>query len=970
MLKDSASPMASTLAFTPYHSQYLAHRITLAGVSEDAFAKSLSTARVDMNPHQVDAALFALGSPLSKGVILADEVGLGKTIEASLVIAQRWAERRRRVLLIVPASLRKQWTQELWDKFALPSLILEGKSYRERLKAGNARPFEATDQVVVTSYEFAAMKADEVRLVSWDLVVFDEAHRLRNVYRKGASQRAKRLRESLIEPFKVLLTATPLQNNIMELFGLVSMIDDHVFGDEASFRTLYGGSRPDPAHLMLLRKRLETICRRTLRKTVQEAGHISYTKRLPTTFKFDPTPEEIKLYELVSEFLQRSDTVYLGGKPNALVTMSLRKILGSSSYAIGETLNRIADRLQSLEAITTDVIADDLDTLDETAEEWNADDEIEGGSAEASGPAPVSAAQITAEVLELQSFRDLARSIRKNAKGERLASELPALLDTVVNEKGGKRKVVIFTESVRTQTYLADLLSERGFEGQIARLNGSNSDPGSAAIYADWLARHRGTDKVSGSKTADMKAAIVEAFRDEKTILIATESGAEGINLQFCSLLVNYDLPWNPQRVEQRIGRCHRYGQKIDVTVVNFLNTKNRAEERIFELLNEKFGLFEGVFGASDEVLGIIESGVDFEKRVHQIVQTARTAEQIEFDFDALTESLKPQIDAEMRDARERLLASVDQNVVQRLRSRRDDIRRVLTEFEKRLQVLARVELPDAEFSEHTDGSPCFKLEGETWTTGWPLAEEMDWHFFRLGDGTLADKLVRQAKERTLPVQTVAFDYDAYRRDGGGRMADIEAYRGHTGWVSVSKLALNSAGRTVEHMIVAAKADDGRTLHDEIIDRLFELPARSGNGAGAPPMAELGALQTTLKDQQLAAAESENSRWLGEEQDKLERYADDLENAADETIKRLTKEVKDRRKAMRTVAILTAQDKIDEARAIKKIEGQIDDLKFETYQRKKAIRREVEDMLDTLQANLALKPSLEPIFTLRWSLNG
>lgn len=970
MLNDSGPPTASTLAFTPYHSQYLAHRLTLSGVSEDAFAKSLSTARVDMNPHQVDAALFALGSPLSKGVILADEVGLGKTIEASLVIAQRWAERKRRVLLVVPASLRKQWTQELWDKFALPSLILEGKSYRERRKAGHSRPFEADGHVVVTSYEFAAMKADDVRLVSWDLVVFDEAHRLRNVYLKGASQRAKRLRESLVQPFKVLLTATPLQNNIMELFGLVSMIDDHVFGDEESFRTLYGGSRPDPAHLMLLRKRLETICRRTLRKTVQEAGHISYTKRLPTTFKFDPTPEEVTLYEKVSEFLQRPDTVYLGGKPNALVTMSLRKILGSSSYAIGETLNRIAARLQSMEAITTEAIAYDLDTLDETAEEWNAEDEIEGGSAEVSGPAPFTAAQIAAEVLELESFRDLARSIQKTAKGERLASELPALLDKVVNEKHGNRKVVIFTESVRTQTYLADLLGECGFKGQVARLNGANNDPGSAAIYADWLARHRGSDKVSGSKTADMKAAIVEAFRDEKTILIATESGAEGINLQFCSLLVNYDLPWNPQRVEQRIGRCHRYGQKIDVTVVNFLNTKNRAEERIFELLEEKFGLFEGVFGASDEVLGIIESGVDFEKRVHQIMQTARTAEQIEFEFDKLTESLKPQIDAEVRDARERLLASVDQNVVQRLRSRQEDIRRVLTAFEKRLNVLAQAELPDAEFSDHTDGSPCFKHYGETWTTGWPLADEMGWQFFRLGDDTLADTLVRQAKARTLPVQAVAFDYDAYRRNGGGRMADIEGYLGHAGWVSVGKLALNSAGRTVEHLIVAATTDDGRPLPEEVIDRLFELPGRSANGAGAPPMAELDSLQATLKDQQLAAAEAENSRWLGEEQDKLDRYADDLDNAADETIKRMTKEVKDRRKAMRTGAALTAQEKIEEARAIKKVEGQIDDLRFETYQRKRAIRKEVEDMLDAVQANLALMPTLEPIFTLRWSLNG
>ena len=177
MLEDIAPSSADALAFTPYHSQYLAHRITLAGVSEDAFAKSLSTAKVDMNTHQVDAALFALGSPLSKGVILADEVGLRKTIEASLVIAQRWAERKRRVLLIVPASLRKHWTQELWEKFALPSLILEGKTYREHLRAGHPRPFEADGHIGVTSYEFAAVKADEVRMISWNLVVFDEAHR-------------------------------------------------------------------------------------------------------------------------------------------------------------------------------------------------------------------------------------------------------------------------------------------------------------------------------------------------------------------------------------------------------------------------------------------------------------------------------------------------------------------------------------------------------------------------------------------------------------------------------------------------------------------------------------------------------------------------------------------------------------------------------------------------------------------------
>jgi len=129
---------------------------------------------------------------------------------------------------------------------------------------------------------------------------------------------------------------------------------------------------------------------------------------------------------------------------------------------------------------------------------------------------------------------------------------------------------------------------------------------------------------------------LVEYFRDEAVIMIATEAGAEGINLQFCSLVVNYDLPWNPQRIEQRIGRCHRYGQRHDVVVVNFLNRKNAADQRVYQLLSEKFKLFEGVFGASDEVLGNIESGVDFEKRIAQIYQQCRTEDEIQSAFDAL----------------------------------------------------------------------------------------------------------------------------------------------------------------------------------------------------------------------------------------------------------------------------------------------------------------------------------------------
>src|SRR5258705_4314875 len=164
-----------------------------------------------------------------------------------------------------------------------------------------------------------------------------------------------------------------------------------------------------------------------------------------------------------------------------------------------------------------------------------------------------------------------------------------------------------------------------------------------------------------------MRSALVDYFRDRGRIMIATEAGAEGINLQFCSLVVNYDLPWNPQRIEQRIGRCHRYGQKHDVVVVNFLNPKNEADRRVFELLAEKFKLFDGVFGTSDEVLGALESGVDFEKRVAAIFQKCRTTEQIQFEFDQLRKDLETEIAAGEREAREQLLDNFDQEVVEKV---------------------------------------------------------------------------------------------------------------------------------------------------------------------------------------------------------------------------------------------------------------------------------------------------------------
>ncbi|MGZ2439370.1 SNF2-related protein [Sinorhizobium medicae] len=942
--------------YSPQQATFFAHRITLEGTGEDALAQSLSTARVDMNPHQVDAALFALASPLSKGALLADEVGLGKTIEASLVIAQKWAERRRRILLIVPASLRKQWSQELYDKFSLPSVIVERKSYNDARKKGIARPFERGENVVITSYEFAALKADEIRRGDWHLVVFDEAHRLRNVYKKDGATRAKNLRDATRPFFKILLTATPLQNSLMELYGLVSVLDEHHFGDEDSFRSQYVTGAGSKNGLMFLRKRLEPICKRTLRRQVQQAGLIRYTARSPLTMEYSPSEAEQKLYVDVSRYLQRKDTFAFGNKPNQLVIMVVRKILGSSTFAIADTLAKIIERLKLMQQPDIETVSD-YDLAEEAAEEFEDEDDLQ-----AQNDTQIDLDKLKVEIAELEEYRRLALSIGDNRKGNDLVKALPGVFDAIV-AKGGQRKAVIFTESVRTQTYLADLLAANGYKNDIAILNGSNNDPASKAIYQDWLARHKGSDSVSGSKTADMKAAIVEAFRDQKSILIATESGAEGINLQFCSLLVNFDLPWNPQRVEQRIGRCHRYGQKIDVTVVNFLNLKNHAEQRIHQLLDLKFNLFKGVFGASDEVLGVIERGVDIERRIFQIVQSARSESEIDAAFDKLQDELQAQISEQMLDARERLLERVDEQVIDRLKGRKDAIERRMSDFDRQLLYVARAELPDARF--HTDDERRFDYGGETYTTEWPLADERGWKFFRLQEGTLATDVVAKAKERRFDAPScLRFELAAYP---GGKLADVEDLRGKGGWARIAKLHIVTPAVTREQIVISAVMDDGSVVHSETFERLFRVPAHNEPPTGAPPDADLRRRELERKKELLDEAEKQNAEWLDIESENLDNFAEDLERSFETEIKTAEVEIKEAKKALRG-SNLPMAEKLAEKRRISSLEAKRDKLKAEFFDRRATIRADVDAMLDKIQESLKVEPTLTDLFTIRWEV--
>ena len=316
--------------------------------------------------------------------------------------------------------MRKQWSQELYDKFSIPSTIVESKSYNDARKAGVARPFDHGDKVVITSYEFAALKADEITIVDWDLVVFDEAHRLRNVYKKDGSKRAKRLRDATRSFRKILLTATPLQNSLMELYGLVSFLDEQHFGDESSFRSQYVAGPGAKNGLVFLRKRLEPICTRTLRRQVQEAALIRYTERCSTTLHFEPSPDELRLYTAVSDYLQRRDTIAFGNKPNQLVTIVVRKILGSSTFAITETLTKIIDRLKQMCPVDIETVSD-YDVVDEETDEFEDDETLDA-------PTIIDPKKLEAEIAELEEYRKLALAIGQNAKGIELVNALPRCL--------------------------------------------------------------------------------------------------------------------------------------------------------------------------------------------------------------------------------------------------------------------------------------------------------------------------------------------------------------------------------------------------------------------------------------------------------------------------------------------------------------------------------------------------------------
>ncbi len=949
---------------TAFQAKYFAYELTrrFSTDSAEKLAGAVASAQVDINPHQVDAALFAFNSPLSKGALLADEVGLGKTIEAGLVLSQKWAERKRRILIITPSNLRKQWHQELTEKFFLPCCILEAKSYNAAIKQGQFRPFELPE-IIICSYQFAKSKAADVHAIPWDLVVIDEAHRLRNVY-KPSNVIANTLKLALAGKHKLLLTATPLQNSLLELYGLVSFIDEHTFGDLKSFREQFANLNQDQV-FQTLKSRLKPVCHRTLRRQV--TAYIPYTKRLPLVEEFTPEESEDRLYHLVSEYLQRDNLQALPSSQRSLMTLVLRKLLASSTFAIAGALTSISTRLkrklgkqESAESLE-DELDQDYEALDETAEEWTEEEPAELLTED-------DRKALEQEIAELDAFAALAISIDHNAKGKALLKAL-SIAFAKAKELGAAEKAIIFTESRRTQNYLLRLLADSRFSEGIVLFNGTNTDDQSKVIYNQWLDRHKGTDRVTGSRTADMRSALVDYFRETGRIIIATEAGAEGINLQFCSLVVNYDLPWNPQRIEQRIGRCHRYGQKHDVVVVNFLNRKNAADKRVFELLAEKFKLFEGVFGASDEVLGAIESGVDFEKRIAAIYQHCRMQEEIQTAFDQLQLELSLEINESMTRTRQQLLDNFDDEVREKLKVRDEASKAYLNHYERLLMQLTQYELNGhVEFLDDSsfllEKQP-FPEQAATIPVGlYELPRRSgEAHLYRLNH-PLAETLIAQAKMRNLPPAEIHFDYQQH----DGKVTLLEEFIGKSGWLTLSLFSVESLDQTEDHLIFAAETDDGQILDEEIAARLMTLPGNVINQAQTGLENTSLEAQTQKRQLEIQRNISErNARFFEAEADKLDSWADDLKVGLEREIKEIDRQIKEARRT--AVTALTLEEKLSGQKLIKSLEAHRNLKRRSLFDAQDQVDKQREELISVIEGKMNQSIRSDQLFLIRWTIS-
>ncbi|MBC7967137.1 MAG: DEAD/DEAH box helicase, partial [Fuerstia sp.] len=529
---------------------------------------------VEHLPHQIETVRKVMRRFRGR-VLLADEVGLGKTIEACLLLREYLLRRLiKRVLILVPNPLVSQWHEELSSKFHLDFKIAP------RTATSSRDEFWATHDRVLVSTSFArtGRRPQAIASAQWDLVIVDEAHHCRN-----RATKLWKLVNSLQRRHMFLLTATPVQNNLVELYSLLTLLEPGHLKTEADFKKQFvtRGNPRDPRNRHRLRDLLGEVMIRNTRGLVQ----INLPPRYAQTIIATPGEEESQLLIDIQQYLrdQLATTMNTDSNPNTDDTeQESPEELDASSPESADTPNAAANGPAGISRMRLHAILTSL------------------------GSHPATAAATLQPLAErddrARQLCERAGRISHSAKDEKLLQLLKESHD---------HKVLIFVASIRTLHRLQSLLTE-------------------AAISFSTF---------SGEQSSTDKDAAVEQLKSSVNVMLCTESGGEGRNLQFADTLINFDLPWNPMKIEQRIGRIHRFGQTQDVFIFN-LCTAGTLESRILKLLNDKIRMFELVVGEVGSILGNLDDGQEFESLVLQLWQKAPDDKQLDADFETLGDTL------------------------------------------------------------------------------------------------------------------------------------------------------------------------------------------------------------------------------------------------------------------------------------------------------------------------------------------
>ena len=809
----------------------------------ERYAASQRHARIDPNPHQIDAVIFALRRLREGGCILADEVGLGKTIEAGLVMAQSRAEGAQRILLIVPKSLIGQWQNELANLFGIQA-------------QDDQRSFVAPG-VYLVGREFGGSERGAAALGAappFDLVVIDEAHEIfaglhkrygrDGVYEETSDEAlmAHRVRGFLRSSPVLLLTATPMQNSLVELWGLVQYVEPTgtLLGDIATFRKVFCAEDDRtlvPGQEHELQRRLAVVLQRTLRRQAQEFLDRPFTQRRCRLYEYAMSDDERSLYDDVTEYLLQPSLYAFSGRQRRLLLIGFHRRMASSIPALAASLENVAKRLRRLQG---DLRPDEtvMDVFQDLEDEE--EDEVDEPTEESTSS--VDRASVAAELARVQDFIARARSLPHDAKARSFQEAIRVVLD-LGGDGHGSGKAVVFTESITTQEYLRTLLLAIGLrDDDITLFRGANDHERAQQAYVRWQ-KEEGARFPPGSKPSRevaVRLALVHEFRTRSKVLICTEAGAKGLNLQFCETVINYDLPWNPQRIEQRIGRCHRYSQQRDVTVVNFIARDNEAHRLTFEILSQKLDLFGKVLDASDTVLHeprtdapeIVVSAlsIEFESDLRNIYSRSRTLDEVTREIAALRDKISERRDAYEKeyDRTSQIIESrFDENVRRVFKSLREDLPHGLADLDRDLANLVEGYLAARgvayERSEST-GRVVFDV-----APGATLPVEIgDGRRFATGDA----RALTDAEALNLVHPLVRSAIDEARRWPGGRvelllppdaLSDLAALAGSVGIIRV--VLVDYAGFEPVQRLVAGAVIDGTPIDPLLAARIVRLQA-------------------------------------------------------------------------------------------------------------------------------------------------